>query len=170
LPSQFLAQFTFISTENIKHVFLIEQQVAKRRVSQHVPGRKEKNVAAMTKREKEKTRTHNVVVSRKRGWSVSPAIKKDDALRKNLAEHEIASPSNGNIIPHSRHFCAFALRSRSLSHIYVYAGSEVGRQGDTCVDTHAADKMPPIRQHAEYRECLNLRYIQIRDKTRQKWN
>lgn len=44
----------------------------------------------------------------------------------------------------------------------MYAGSEVECRGDTRVDTHAADKMPPIRRHAEYRERLNLRYIQTR--------
>jgi len=36
--------------------------------------------------------------------------------------------------------------------MFVYVGSEVRRQGDTRVDTHATDKMPPIRQHAKYRE------------------
>lgn len=103
----------------MKHIALIEQRTAERRVSQHIPRREERNGAAVMKHEEERTRIHHVAAGRKREWSTSPAIKKDDAVREDLAEHEIAPPSNGDIIPHSRHFCAFAPHSRSLSHVCV---------------------------------------------------
>ena len=72
------------------------------------------NVATVSKREGKKLELTTLLLGENEGKPYLQ-LKKTTLLKEDFAEHEIVPPLNGDIIPHSRHFCAFALCSCSLN-------------------------------------------------------